>query len=116
MLLGDDCAGVGSCLQRSAQSAADLGRVVPSSSQLRIDDSGDVFIEYYTNSSSQTTECAGHGTTTTIRFRCPGRQLVSYTYLEIVISLLVQASQTGFAGRTRTRYTIPHHGNCTQSH
>lgn len=72
---GDACAGFGSCLLRSAMPAADLGQVVLSSSQLQIDDSGDVFIEYYTNSTSQTTDCTGHGTSTTVRFRCPGRQL-----------------------------------------
>jgi len=81
MVLGDDCAGFGSCLRTNATSIVDLGRVVLSSSQLQIDDSGDVFIEYYTNSSSQSTECLGHGTTTTIRFRCPGRQLVCLTCL-----------------------------------
>jgi len=79
MVLGDICAGFGSCLLRNATYATDLGRVVLSSSHLQIDDSGDVFIEYYTNSPSQNTDCAGNKTTTTIRFRCPGRQLVSST-------------------------------------
>jgi len=90
MVLGDACAGFGSCLLRSAMPAADLGQVVLSSSQLQIDDSGDVFIEYYTNSTSQTTDCTGHGTSTTVRFRCPGRQLVSLTCLEIVVVSIVQ--------------------------
>jgi len=66
MALGDVCTGYGSCLLRSTASATDLGRVVLSSSQLQIDDSGDVFIEYYTNSSFQSTDCNGHGTSTTI--------------------------------------------------
>jgi len=61
--------------------AVDLGRVL-SSSPLQIDDSGDIFIEYYTNSTSQSSDCMGDGTSTTIRFRCPGRQLVSFTCLE----------------------------------
>jgi len=63
--------------------AINLGRVVLSSSQLQIDDSGDLFMEYYTNSSSQSTECVGRGMTTTVRFRCPSRQLVSLTCFEL---------------------------------
>ena len=76
-MLGDACAGFGSCLRTNATSVSDLGRVQLSASQLQLDDSGDVFIQYYTNSSSQSPDCTGHGTSTTIRFRCPGRQLVS---------------------------------------
>jgi len=75
------CGGYGSCLLRNSV-ATDLGRVV-SSSYLQIDDSGDIFIQYYTNSTSNSTDCVGHRTSTTIRFRCPGRQLVSFTWLEM---------------------------------
>jgi len=84
MVLGDICAGYGSCLKRNATHAIDLGRVVLSSSRLQIDESGDVFIQYYTNSTPPNTDCAGNKTTTTVRFRCPGRQLVSSCYLVIV--------------------------------
>jgi len=80
-LLGDDCAGFGSCLRSNVTSTIDLGRVDLSVSHLQLDDSGDVFIQYYTNSSSQSPDCVGRGTSTTIRFRCPGRQLVSTTSL-----------------------------------
>jgi len=74
------CSGYGSCLVRNGN-ATGLGHVL-SSSQLQIDDSGDIFIEYYANSTSQITDCMGDRISTTIRFRCPDRQLVSFACLE----------------------------------
>ena len=89
MVLGDVCAGFGSCLLTSAKSVTDLGQVIPSYTQLQIDDSGDLFINYYTNSTSQSADCMDHGTSTTVRFRCPRRQLVSLTCVEVSVTLLV---------------------------
>jgi len=83
----DTCAGHGSCLWRNGN-AVDLGQAL-SSSQLQIDDSGDILVEYFTNSTSQSTECLGRGTSSTIRFRCPGRQLVSFACNENAVTVYV---------------------------